>query len=185
MRFIPILLFFLLCSPTNSWGQEINLPPSFQAKLDAVQLQFVEPQDDEFRGVRIDSTHTMPYDYAYKVKKKKLEIRYYILPFKNPDSPFNSIPQMHLMRYLTNIATNEESAMTAVHSISDSELIDAYAADWGIIATFPPKISFSSYPHCKLLSLYKTDRGMAFVYFLFKDPNLDIEPLMYTLQFKE
>lgn len=174
-------IFLVLLSISFSFcvKAQIDLPPRFSQKLDLCQVQLATPLEHLYKTKKAESNPIMPYDFAMYSKKEKLEIRYHIIPFSDSTNIENDLPQMHLMRTMTNVASNDEEAVTTVHSISEQQLKEDFNADWGVIAFFPPKASFSNFKNCKLLCLFKENKGIAFVYYLFDEP---VEALDYREQ---
>ncbi len=109
-----------------------------------------------------------------------MEIRFVL---SEVDSTFQ--PHVMATSLLTHLASNEEEYAVSVLSLSEKELQDHYHADWGLEVYFRPKRGFSDKLHCKMLALYAADQGMAYVFFLFDDPDEELERQQYILQFDD
>lgn len=181
MKQLLVPFFCLLGS--LAFSQKIDYSATFLEKLAAVGAEFSAPLDSDYKNIHILKEAFQPYDFAIKSRKEKLEIRYYIeeLEAENP-SFFH--PHMRFTRFLMNLAANTENAILAVHDIEESDLQDEFQADWGKVAFFQPKEGFMAAAHCKLLCLYKENRGMIYVLFLFDKPSTGLDNRFYAVQFQ-
>lgn len=178
-----LIIICTLCISLKANAQ-IELPTTFTQKLEQHHIHIALPLENKFKTVKIDSSKYMPYDFAIKSRKEKLEMRYYIHPFEVNDSTMNDIPQVQSMLLLTNIAKNEEDAITAVHRINQSELKETYQADWGIVAYFQPKTTFSHFTDCKMVALFKEGQATAYIFYLFDGYNDALDQYAFTLTFQ-
>ena len=182
LRLTFIAVGLVCCFNINSLGAQ-KLPVSFVASLNQMDLLMAIPTEQRYRSrpVRINEWFTADYILRFR-KKKKVEIQYALIPEAKLK---NLIPQVHTFRTVTHLGTNEEEYSTiAVHQVSETDLIKNFNADWAKVTYFQPKRSFSRYQHCKMLSMYKSGKGMAYVLFLFNEPNEEIEQQFYALRFK-
>lgn len=181
MKYGFYLLLFLAFS--NLSAQKIEYPEDFLAKMEAVGIQLSTPVDSDYKDVYVLKRAFQSYDFAIKSRKEKLEIRYYLEVFNENDPTF-SMPHLRFSRFLMNLAANEEDSIISVHD-TEKEDLEEFQADWGKIAFFRPKDTFTSSTHCKLLSLFKENQGMAYVLFLFNEPTEGLDNRFYALQFQE
>ena len=80
------------------------------------------------------------------------------------------------------VATNDEDALMALHEMSNQDL-KKYNADWGASFFFQPKKMFSSKKHGKMIALFKEDRGMVIIFYLFNEPSEEVDLQKYCLSF--
>ncbi|MEL6635895.1 MAG: hypothetical protein AAFW73_17145 [Bacteroidota bacterium] len=160
-------LLTLLLFSVAAWRAtaQAPLPAAFVQQLDAAQIEYFEPVEQQFRPLRALQNAFFPCDHALRKKKSRLEIRYRILP--NDGSPLSALPQLRCLTTATHLASNGAHSTLAVHSIPADQVQEQYRADWGGIVFFQPKTAFSTRQHCKLLALYAEDKGLALIFFLF------------------
>lgn len=173
---MAIKTYLFLCSLICASALSAQHPPSpdFLAALDAAQIDYFEPVEQQFRSIRNTANDFFPYEWAIRKKKSKLEIRYTILPSES--NALDDIPHLKCLTTASHLASNEEHSVLSVHHFPPKQLREVYRADWGGIVYFQPKTAFSTRDHCKMLALYAEGKGMALIFFLFDDPeeNLDI-----------
>ena len=63
------------------------------------------------------------------------------------------------------------------------QLQEEFNADWGAIAFFQPKKEFSTKEHCKMVAIHAEGKGNVYIFYLFDDPQTDLEELFATLRF--
>ena len=183
-RNLGYLYFLLLLFSTNVFGQKIKYSEAFAKKLASVQVDIFEPTEGKYKGQRVQENDIQPYGHAIASKQENIEIRYAILPFEAGDIR-TQIPNIDFMRVVSSTATNEEreDAVISLHQIEADELKQKFNADWGSFAFFQPKTKFSDKKHCRLLGLYKENRGMIYVFFLFDEPTKFLDDRLYALRF--
>ncbi len=173
----------LILFSTNIYGQKIKYSKKFLKKLKAVQIDLFEPTEGKYKSLRVIKNDYQPYDHSIASKQENLEIRYTIIPFTAGDLS-TQIPNVDFMRVVSSTATNEkEDAVISLHQIEEEDLKADFDADWGSFAFFQPKAKFSTRKHCRLLGLYKEERGMIYVFFLFDEPNKFLDNRLYALRF--
>lgn len=179
-----LLLFFSLLS-TTFYAQKIKQSKSFLQKLEQTQIDVFTPLEGKYKSVRPTKNPYQTADHIVVSKKEDLEIRYAIIPFESGDKR-TQIPNIDFMRVVSSTATNDdrEDAVVSIHQIEEMDLKEKYNADWGNIAYFQPKSSFSSRKHCRLLSLYSEGRGIVHVFFLFDEASQHLDNRLHALQFK-
>jgi len=178
------LLILFLFAIGNLFAQS-EMPIAFEEKLSKASIEILIPLENKYKPIGVHSTPYMPYDYALRSKKGKLEIRYSIKIFEDSTSAVNQVPHLQCMNTLTNIASNHEEAVTTIHSIADSDLEEHFNADWGMVAYLQPKQTFGDYKHCKMLALFKEGKAMTYVYFLFDEASIELDNRFHAIQFLE
>jgi len=63
---------------------------------------------------------------------------------------------------------NNDDTQISLHSLSSQDL-DIFGADWATQALFKPKLEFSDKYYCQLITMYKEETGLIFLYLLFDD----------------
>ena len=179
------LFLFLFLFIYFSLSAQTEMPLAFEEKLSQAGIEILVPLENKYKAINVNSTLHMPYDYALRSKKGKLEIRYTINVFEDSTAAMNLLPNVQCMRTLTNIASNDEEAVTTIHSIIESDLEEHFNADWGMVAYFNPKQSFGNYKHCKMLALFKEGKGMTYVYFLFDEASIELDNRFHAVRFME
>jgi len=182
-KYVFLLILFLF--PNWDLSAQSEIPITFEEKLTSASVEILIPLENKYKTVNVNSTPYMPYDYALRSKKGKLEIRYSINIFEDSTALMNQLPNVQCMRTLTNIASNDDEAVTTIHSIAESDLEEHFNADWGMVAYFNPKQSFGTYKHCKMLALFKEGKGMTYVYFLFDEASIELDNRFHAVRFIE
>jgi hypothetical protein len=163
-------------------AQRVELSEGFAQKLAAASMEWVVPLDSDYKDIHVLENDLQSYDFAIRSKKEKLEIRYIIQPYQENDLTAH-IPHIQFIRMLTHLATNEQEAIIAIHDVSEEDL-SWFHADWGKSAFFKLKDGFSGFVECRLLSLYKEEKGMAHVLFVYQQPTVALDNRFFALQFK-
>ncbi len=181
MKWIFLLFFSVISS--IAFTQKVEYSEAFLAKLEAIGAQIATPLDSDYKDVNVWKEAFQPYDFAMKSRKEKLEIRYFIEEFDEQKPTFFH-PHLRFTRFLMNLAGNEENSILSVHDMETTDLQEEFQADWGKVAFFHPKKSFSPASHCKLLCLYKENQGIIYVLFLFDEPTSGLDNRFYAVQFQ-
>lgn len=158
-----LILFVLLLHLEVS--AQHKLPNKFQGQLDKMQLDIAIPTENSFKVKKAKSQEFWSADYILRSKKSKVEIHYSLITSEVAEQ---LVPQVFTTTTLANLARNEEEySDIAFHKIPGAVLSGNFNADWGAIAYFRPKQQISRFQYGKLLSLYKANRGIVQVLFLF------------------
>ncbi len=169
MKYFKIILLiqFFILSYSNFLNAQIKLPVLFIESLEQMKLDIAIPVERTYKNKRIKRNEFFNPDHIIRARRHRVEIQYAIFP---KDSHPHLIPHIRHSMTVTSLTSNQDQLRTiAVHKISKEDLSNSYNADWGSISFFQPKRAFSKYQHGKLLSLYKEDRGMICILFLFDE----------------
>jgi hypothetical protein len=160
-------------------AQPLELPAGFREKLQLMQLDLFLPVDSDYRLLagNKDKDDFQPCDLAMRSRKEKMEIRYLAYPWREEDLAVQ-FPHILAMRTVTHVATNEEDVPITLLSLGAEEL-QTFHADWGAEYIFTPKPEFSKTRYAKLLALFKEERGVLMIFFLFDDPDNPAVDLRY------
>ncbi len=177
------LLFPLLLLFTTALGAQLDLPPEFKDRLDSMDIRFTAPLDSDYRETTLrNDNRWMKDDYAMTSRHEKLELRFHLEP-EYPGDRYYGLPHLAATTLAMNLGSNDEDAVTAVHSFSDEEL-DFYGADWARMYTFRPKRSFSDREQAQLIVLYREGRGLAYTVLLFDRAPDTLEGRQLSLRFR-
>ncbi len=177
---ILCLPFFLLLG--SSLCAQLDLPPEFVHLLDSLDIRFTAPLDSDFRETMLHDNDYLIDDFAVYSRREKLELRFHVQPIGENDR-YYQLPQVAATTLAMNLGSNDEDAVTAVHSFSEEEL-DLYQADWARMYTFRPKRSFSEKEQAQLIALYREGRGMAYTILLFDRAPDTLEGRQLSLRFR-
>ena len=175
-------MFILLLFPAGVWGQQkIVYNRSFTDLLDKYNLTFKQPEAwFKLQPLLLDDFAT--YALVIRSEDPAIEIRICYIP-NTPGS--HTLPNFDFTRLLTNISSNEHMHMLFLKGIDSTELKQIYHADWGGIATFKPKSSFSEMERAKLLSIFNESAGTIQIIYLYNGSSAQIEPYLDILSFGE
>lgn len=183
MKFLHLTIFMLFLSQAI-FTQRIDYPVQFNELLSQVGIEFHEPADAGYKDIRTIENEYQEYEFAIWSRKEKLEMRYAVLPYDEKDV-FSANPHILTARALTSIATNEEDSNISAIQLTEKALERDFNADWGMVYFFKPKIGFSAHAHCRMVALYKEDRGTVLIFHLFeKASNEALDTRYYALRFK-
>jgi len=163
-------------------AQKIKYSEEMLQKMELIEIDVFEPLEGKYKSRRSKQMDYQKIDHTIISKKEGLEIRYAILPARHSD-PSTQVPHVEFMRVVSNIAPNDEDNTVTIHTIPTPTLSKQFNADWGSIAYFKPKPSFSSAKHCRLLSLFSEDKGTIHVFYLFDEPSKHLDNRFYSVRF--
>lgn len=164
----------------NLTGQE-KLPLEYQLQLAQQGLEWISPEVP-FRVQKYLETNYQTYDFALRLPKEKLEVRYLFVPV-DEESDEALIPHLRAPRMAMHLASNEEDSYLAAHEVDPLLLDSVYQADWGETFFFRPKQGFSTAENCQMLAIYREGIGLCYVFLLFDDPPVTLPERAKMLRF--
>jgi len=173
-----ILLFMSACSlaAQNSFQDKIT------EELAAMQVQVFSPIEEAAYPLEKDKNKFLATDFILK-HSDKLEVRVEYFSHSK-DSIAISNPHIKNGIRLGHLINNVEESNISLHRLGSEDLI-LYGADWATQATFRPKPEFSDKMHCQLISIYKEEVGLLFLYLLFDDMNKYKDEWRYLIGFND
>ena len=178
MRFsLPLLL--LLALPLTG---QLPVPPEFQTLLDSMDIRLNHPLDGDFK-----LRHSAANDYLEDMvtltsRREKLEMRFHLIP-ESKLLFYQGRPHLKAGLVQMNLASNDEDAVTAIHSFGEEELA-VLNADWARMYTFRPKSSYSFRRQAQMIAVYREGKGMGLLMLLFDKAPPTIEGRQLTLRFR-
>lgn len=183
MKKLSLSLLFLSCS-LFIFAQKIKYTKTFLQKLAQTEIDIFTPTEGKYKSTRPSKNDYQPIDHVIFSKQEGIEIRYAIIPFDEKDRS-TQVPHIDFMRVVTTTATNEdEAAVVSIHAMEEADLKEHFNADWGSMAYYQPKSRFSTYKHCRLLSLFTEGKGTVYVFFLFDEASRALDNRLHLLQFQ-
>lgn len=180
MRTLLFPLFLLCLTPLAA---QLDLPDDFQRRLDSMDVRFTAPLDSDYRETTLRHDNRWLDDhYSMTSRREKLEVRFHLTPEHAGDRYFG-LPHLAATTLAMNLGSNDDDAVTAVHSFDDEELA-LYGADWARMYTFRPKRSFSDKEQAQLIALYREGRGLAYTILLFDRAPDTLEGRQLSLRFR-
>jgi hypothetical protein len=131
-------------------------------------LEFQEPLDGRYQEIQFLDQPYWGEHFNLISRKEKMEIK---IVFK-PD--YRDYPHINSVRWITQIASNEEETAISHVPLTIEKSKALYGADWGKVFFFKPKLGSSIYSETKMISLFKEDVGMVFVFFLFNEADQNL-----------
>lgn len=191
MRFLFLAFTTLLCtcgraqlqSPaTTEWLTVLaTLPDTFQNLSNGMNVKLDDVLRLDFRPRENEENDYLESHLTLHSRHENLELRFHLRPLKANDLLANMV-RLRSHTVAMNLASNDEDAVTSVHSFGEEELM-AMNADWARMYTFRPKRSYSSRQHAQLVAVYRSDRGLAFAVLLFDKAPPTLEDRQLVLQF--
>ncbi|MGB3800731.1 MAG: hypothetical protein WA952_13025 [Lewinella sp.] len=177
------IFFFLLLLTGSTLVAQIDLPPDFMVRLDSLDMRFNAPLDSDYREKTLrDENRWLDDHYTMSSRREKLEIRFHLDPEQLGDR-YYGLPHLAATTLAMNLGSNDEDAVTAVHSFGTEEMA-IYNADWARMYTFRPKRSFSNKEQAQLIALYREGRGLAYTILLFDDAPDTLDGRQLSLRFR-
>lgn len=177
---LPLLLICLLSTALATC--QLTLPPEFEQLLDALDIRFTAPLDSDYREGMLHDNDYLDHLFAMRSRREGLELRFYVQA-ERADDRYYQLPHLAATTLAMNLGSNDEDAVTAVHSFDEEEL-ELYGADWARMYTFRPKRSYSTSKQAQLIALYRAGRGLAYTILLFDDAPDDLAGRQLSLRFR-
>jgi hypothetical protein len=175
---VPLFLFAL----TSLLPAQLPLTSGFEALLDSIDVRVNHPFDDGFKLLENPENDYLEDQLTVYSKAEKLEMRFHLRP-ENERDLYYQRPHLRASMLVLNLGSNDEDAVTAVHSFGEEELA-VVNADWARMWTFRPKRSYSSRPTAQLIAAYKEGRGLIYTVLLFNEAPETLEGRQMMLRFR-
>lgn len=176
----PLLLLLLFFG--GLLQAQLPLTPEVQVLLDSLDLRVNHPFDANFKLLKNPDNDYLDDQLTVRSKAEKLEIRLHLRPETEEDIYYQR-PHMRVGLLVMNLASNDEDAVTTVHSFDEEERA-VLNADWARMYTFRPKTSYSPRATAQLVAIYKVGRGLAYNILLFDNPPGTLEGRQLLLRFR-
>lgn len=177
MFFLPVFLSFAL-----PLAAQLPLTPEFTRLLDSMDVRVNHPFNADFKLRPIIENDYLEDQLVVLSKEEKLEVRFHLRPETENDLYYRR-PHLRAGLLVMNLASNDEDAVTTVHSFDEEEMA-VFNADWARMYTFRPKRSYSSEPNAQLIAAYKEGRGLAYTILLFDQAPPTLEGRQLLLRFR-
>ncbi|MEM6770067.1 MAG: hypothetical protein AAF597_05735 [Bacteroidota bacterium] len=185
MRFLLIALLSSLCIPlpgtVASLRAQVPTTESFAALMDSMGVSIIQPLTGEFKVEPNQENDYLDDQLTVYSKQEKLEMRFSLRAIPETDI-YHGRPQLLVSTLALNLGSNDEDAVTTVHSFGDEELA-VFNADWAVMYTFRPKRSYSDRTHAQLVAAYREGVGMAYTLLLFDKVPPTVEDRQLSLTF--
>lgn len=150
------------------------------AQLEDIHIQLFTPAEQAVFEIKADQREYFPADFIID-HEDKVEILVEYFSWAK-DSLAITNPNIKNGIRLAQLMDNIEESNISLHRLGIEDLI-LYGADWATQATFRPKREFSEKAYCQLLTLYKEDVGLIFLYLLFDDMEKYKDDWRYVIGF--
>ncbi len=179
-RLLLLLLFLSTFLPLLP--AQLPLTPEFETLLDSLDVRVNHPFDDGFMLLDNPENDYLQDQLTVYSKAEKLEMRFHLRPEDERDLYYQR-PHMRAAMLVMNLGSNDDDAVTSVHSFGEEELA-VMNADWARMWTFHPKRSYSQQPTAQLIAAYKQDRGLIYTVLLFDKAPPTLEGRQLMLRFR-
>ena len=153
-------IFFSCCLFSQSFHEEVT------AQLEAINVSIFSPIEQEAYTIKEDANRYFPATFILD-HPDKVEVRVEIFSYPK-DSTALANPHIQNGIRLGQLMNNLDDSKVSMHRLG-SEDLKLYGADWATQATFNPKAEFSDRKYCQLITIFKEEVGMIFLYLLFDD----------------
>ena len=146
----------------------VLLGQSFQesviAQLEDIQVQLFTPAEQLSYEIEPDNRDFFNTDFIIN-HEDRVEMRVEYFSWER-DSLAISNPNIKNGIRLGQLMDNMADSQISLHRLGSQDL-NLFGADWATQATFQPKIEFSDKKYCQLITMYKEETGLIFLYLLF------------------
>lgn len=177
-----LLLFLLPFTFSPLLSAQLPLTPAFETLLDSLDVRVNHPFNDGFKLQDNPKNDYLEDQLTVYSKAEKLEMRFHLRPEDERDLYYQR-PHMRASFLVMNMGSNDDDAVTAVHSFGEEELA-VLNADWARMWTFRPKRSYSYRPTAQLIAAYKEGRGLIYTVLLFDKAPDTLEGRQMMLRFR-
>ena len=132
--------------------------------LAKIQVELFTPAEKEAYKIKPDKRDFFPTDFIIK-HEDKVEMRVEYFSWEK-DSIAISNPNIKNGIRLGQLIDNIDDSEISLHRLGSKDL-NVFGADWATQATFQPKREFSDKAYCQLITMYKEETGLIFLYLLF------------------
>ena len=147
-----------------------------------MQLQIFSPIEQEAFNIREDRNEFFATNFIVDYSKQ-VEIRVEVFTFPEDSIAMNN-PHVKNGLRIGQLMNNVNDSQVAMHQLG-SEDLEFFGADWATQALFSPKENFSLKSKCQLITLYKEEVGLVFVYLLFDSMEKYKDEWRYIIGFRE
>ena len=174
-----LVIIFLFCTVHLS-GQ------SFQEKVTTTlaesNIELFAPLEQGAFSLKKDHNAFFKTDFQI-MHTDKVEVRVEVMSYPK-DSLEMSNPHVKNGVRLGHLIDNVNDDPVSLHTLG-SEDLDFFGADWATQSMFNPKDEFSPKKNCQLITLYKEEVGLIFLYLLFDDIEKYKDEWRYLIGFGE
>jgi len=135
-------------------------------QLQDIHVELFTPAEQEAYTIKPDNRDFYKTDFIIK-HEDKVEMRVEYFSWKK-DSLAITNPNIKNGIRLGQLMDNNDDTQISLHRLSSQDL-NIYGADWATQALFKPKPEFSDKYYCQLITMYKEETGLIFLYLLFDD----------------
>lgn len=178
-----LFLFLLLFTILPVLSAQLPLTPDFETLLDSLDVRVNHPFDGGFELLENPENDYLADQLTVYSKSEKLEMRFHLRPEDEHDLYYQR-PHLRASMLVLNLGSNDDDAVTAVHSFGEEELA-VLNADWARMWTFRPKRSYSDQATAQLIASYKIGRGLIYTILLFNKAPETMEGRQMMLRFRE
>ena len=173
-----ILLFLFLGISLSAQ----SFQDSVRQELSDIQVQLFTPAERTEYTIKPDRSVVFPTDFIIK-HTDKVEVRVEFFSWEK-DSIAISNPNIKNGIRLGQLVDNLGESKISLHRLGSEDLV-LFGADWATQATFKPKPTFSDKKHCQLITLYKEETGLIFLYLLFDNMEKYKDEWRYLIGFAD
>jgi len=155
---------------------------SVEQGLSNIQAKIFNPVEQPAYEIKKDRNEFFTTNFVIK-HEDKVEIRVEYFDCKK-DSLAISNPNIKNGIRLGQLIDNIDESQISLHRLGTEDL-EIFGADWATQATFQPKSAFSDHRYCQLITLYKEETGLIFLYLLFNDMEKYKDEWRYLIGFTD
>lgn len=158
------LFFFVVICVVNISAQSFQEETTYA--LAASNIVLFAPLEQEAYPLAKDQNAFFKTDFLIS-HPEKVEVRVEVMRYPQ-DSVEMSNPHIKNGVRLGHLIDNINDAPVTLHKLGTEDL-DFFGADWATQSLFNPKDEFSTKKNCQLITMYKEEVGLIFLYLLFED----------------
>ena len=175
MRSLILILFCVGNLSAQSFQEEVS------AGIAEAKVNIFAPIERSAYPLKKDANAFFKTDFLIE-HSGKVEVRVEVLRYLQDSMEMSNPHILNGMR-LGHLMDNGEEEPVTLHKLG-SEDLDFFGADWATQSLFHPKEAFSPKRHCQLLTMYKEEVGLIFLYLLFDDMEKYKDEWRYLIGFE-
>lgn len=169
----------MLLSLCNLGYTQIQYTQKFTKLLRQCEASFVAPIEGFYKIRMPRGSDQYQFDLLLDSEDKSFELRYKIDPRYKLD-----IPHVAAMTMASHLASNEERFSIEMNVFTAEQSESYFGADWAAYADFIPKPSFTNRRYGRLVSVFKSGKGLLQTIMFFDDHNEEKDRRLYSLTFE-
>ncbi len=172
------LLLLLSCFCSNGFSQ-LQYTQKFTRLLRKCDASFIAPIEGHYKIRMPRGSEPVDFDLVLESEDKAFELRYQLDPNYHLD-----IPHISFMTSASSLAINEDRFDIEMNVFTLEQSRSLFGADWAAYADFIPKPSITKKRYGRIVTVFKSDKGLMQTIMFFDDHEEEKDRRLYSLSFE-